>query len=169
MGATWPNWKARCRVTSEISDVERRAIDIVVVDSDPLDAGRIQHALSSLINEVEVLLDRESATERFLSDRADEAAVGQSPPDLLILDVGVMGGGTWSMIERLRERERFTDTAIVVVAGSPSADMVMQAEKAGADYFQVKPVSLVRLAELVASQQHLDLAVVRRTLAEDLS
>ena len=141
------------------------AADIMVVDADPLDADKIERALSALVNRVTVFNDPSEAADYLM--RRGRYAGNRRTPDLLILDAELMGEGCWEVIRDLRERPEYEDTAVVVVEDDPPAGHVMKAREVGADHFESKPVSMLRMAQLVARQRHLDMAVVRRSILHD--
>lgn len=136
------------------------AIDVMVIDAEPDDAARIRIALDPLVNDVEVIEDPDEAVDRLLSAESESDL-----PDLLIVDLELMGDGCWDLIADLRTRNGEA-VAVVVISEDPSAEDIMRAERAGADHFDSKPINLLRIGRLIAKQRRLDMAIVRSAITD---
>nr|MDQ3756963.1 response regulator transcription factor [Actinomycetota bacterium] len=103
--------------------------------------------------DVRELVERALAGAGYVvSTPADEAPDVSSPPDLVVLDLGVPGGLDLDVLRTWRER----GTAVVMLAGWTDTDDRVRALEAGADDFVAKPFSS---RELVARVQ----SVLRRS------
>jgi len=67
-----------------------------------------------------------------------EAAI-ESPPDLLVLDVGLPGMDGWEVLSRLRSTERTKDVVVLVLTAHAQEETRAKADRGGADAFLTKP------------------------------
>jgi len=78
------------------------------------------------------------------------AAMAVSPPDLLVLDIGLPDVDGWEILKWVRGAEQTRDLRVLVLTGLEHVD-ANQALALGADEFLTKPVSPRVLTETVGS------------------
>lgn len=134
------------------------AVDILIADSDPNEAARVQHALRHIRNRLEVFTDPERAVDRLL--QRGEFEDEQRAPDLILLDAELLGPGCYDLIKSYRGAE-LKHSVIAVLEADPDLERVERARKAGASAYTRKPLTLQSLAELLEDVEGIDLAAVR--------
>jgi CheY-like chemotaxis protein len=77
------------------------------------------------------------------------AAAAASPPDLILLDIGLPGMEGYEVAVRLRANGH-TRATLVALSGYGREDDVRRAREAGFDHHLVKPVDLAQLRRIVA-------------------
>jgi PAS domain S-box-containing protein len=82
-----------------------------------------------------------------------------SPPDVVLLDIGLPGMDGYQVAKHLRARPELEGVTICALTGhTPSDADRLRHQNSGFDYYFVKPVSLEKLSELLAKA-----TLVRRT------
>jgi CheY-like chemotaxis protein len=76
------------------------------------------------------------------------AAIEKSAPDLIYLDISLVGKDGREVAQELKNDERTKNIPIVILTAYPNADEL--AEEAGADDFLPKPFELEHLWEMTA-------------------
>ena len=113
---------------------------LLLVEDSPADVFLVREALreGELDCELQVVDDGEQAIQ-FL-ERVD--AGGETPPDLLLLDLNVPRIGGEQVLKRLRESQPCAEIAVVVITSSDSPrDRQKATELGAAEYFR-KPANL---------------------------
>lgn len=77
------------------------------------------------------------------------AALAESPPDAVILDLSLAPGGGLDMIDQIRAGERTRDLPVIVVSGASAADPRWRGRTAGWNHFVQKPADLMALVQLL--------------------
>ncbi len=87
-----------------------------------------------------VSLEADGCTVREAAS-ADEglAALGEEPPDLILLDVEMPQVDGWEMLRLVRERHGVESIPVVMYSGKVNAGSVSEAEERGAQAFVGKP------------------------------
>lgn len=101
----------------------------LVVDDD----ASVRAAITAMLTgdyEVEAVGDAEAALE----------AAHRSPPDIVLLDVGLPDTDGYALTRELRARKTTVDVPVVLVTGRDDRDTELAGLRAGADDFLVKPV-----------------------------
>ncbi|MBF0515987.1 MAG: response regulator transcription factor [Nitrospirae bacterium] len=80
--------------------------------------------------------------------KALDAAAAQTPPDVVVLDLGLPGEDGIEIINRLR---RTSDCGVVVVTARGRLDDRLKGLRQGADHYFVKPVDLRELAAVITN------------------
>jgi CheY-like chemotaxis protein len=123
-----------------MSDTERFALRVLVVDDDPDAVSTLALVLNLWCYEVRTAADGASALE----------AARMFLPDVVLMDVGMPGLDGWEAARRLREEAGMRDSLFVALTGfGLDADRRRSCE-AGFDHHLVKPVEpemLLRLLE----------------------
>lgn len=86
-------------------------------------------------------------------------ALGESLPDLAILDFTLPDGDALSLLPRMREVA--PDLGVVLLTGHGSVNLAVRAIRSGADHFLCKPVQLAELESILRGlgrQKHLERA-----------
>lgn len=140
------------------------AVDILIAEADDEDAARIRDAMGPLVNRVEMTRSAQETADRLF--HRGRWSRERRTPDLVILDAGMIGDGCWQMIERLKGRDGYEDSVIVVVAGKDGEDadragQSRRAYEAGARWFVGKPVRTDVLRRIVDDLEDMGFAVVR--------
>jgi CheY-like chemotaxis protein len=78
--------------------------------------------------------------------------VEASPPDVVLLDIGLPGMDGYQIAERLRERWGAGTMKIVALTGYGGAEDRQRSLRAGFDHHLVKPVSLEELQEVLSDR-----------------
>lgn len=110
---------------------------ILLVDDD----REMEHLVSSW-------LEVEEADHRLLiaADGLEALSLaGHSPPDLLLLDLGLPGPGGLTILSQLQGQASFEDTPVVVITGSDDPTTHAEARRRGACAVLLKPLRRVDL------------------------
>ena len=75
----------------------------------------------------------------------------QEKPDLILLDIGMPGGGGFSVAERIRNHPTLQDTPIIFITASKEVQHRDRAKEFGAAYFFEKPYNSKELLNAIAS------------------
>lgn len=135
------------------------AVDILIAESDPVEADRVRDALRPVLNSVTVFHDGERAADYLL--QRGEFAGERRTPDMILLDAELIGDGCWRLLKRLRSEPRYDDALIAVISSDPSLEKAERAREAGVTWFVGKPVKIETLALLVEDLEDMGLAVIR--------
>lgn len=136
------------------------AVDILIAESDPLEAKIVHGALDRLLNNrVTVLTDAEETLD-YLLQRGGYAEERRAP-DLIILDVDLIGDDCWEMLSGLRDRPGLEEAMIVVISSSASIAQAGRAEDAGVNWYSGKPINLENLSRIIEDLEDLGIAVIR--------
>ena len=77
-------------------------------------------------------------------------AANESPPDILLLDIGLPGHfNGFSLCEALSRDPRHNKLRVVVISGHGEAEDIEQAKRLGVVAYVVKPVSPATLVDLI--------------------
>jgi two-component system, OmpR family, KDP operon response regulator KdpE len=120
---------------SEWVDPER----ILIVEDDDALRETLAHTLASLCREVR--------TASTLAEAFHETS--HSPPELIVLDLGLPDGDGTVLVTRLREA---TDVPIIVLSGRDTEEAKVALLDAGADDFLIKPCGGAELLARVRGQ-----------------
>jgi signal transduction histidine kinase len=80
------------------------------------------------------------------------AMASESPPDVILLDIGMPGMNGYEVARQLRAQDKFADTLLIAVTGYGRASDVKQTEAAGFDHHLVKPIDYEKLQSLLAAR-----------------
>ena len=86
----------------------------------------------------------------YSSQSALEMA-GHSPPDVVLLDIGLPGMDGYEVARRLRQHPHTKEVKIIAVTGYEQATARQRTQEAGFDYHLVKPVDARKLRDLMAT------------------
>jgi CheY-like chemotaxis protein/anti-sigma regulatory factor (Ser/Thr protein kinase) len=78
------------------------------------------------------------------------AAARASVPEAIILDIGMPGMNGYDVARKLREDERFSNTALIALTGWGSNEDKRKAIDAGFDYHLTKPVDAVEMSRVLS-------------------
>jgi len=88
------------------------------------------------------------------------AMIDQHRPDLILLDIMMLGSNSMEIIETVREDQTLNKTAIVMISGTDDLNAIASFIKAGADDFLLKPFNatlfkarIVNALEQISIQQ----------------
>ncbi len=110
---------------------------ILVVDDEVPISSYLERKLSKLGYEVAVAEDGEDAL-----SKAEEFA-----PDLVLLDVKLPKLNGIQVCERLRSKEKFKNTRIVMLSAKAQSEEIKSGLDAGADKYLCKPISFPDILE----------------------
>jgi two-component system OmpR family response regulator len=83
--------------------------------------------------------------------------LGRNRPDALIIDLQRSPAQALRLLARMRRRQTLRDVAMVFLAGTDAEDFRAQALRTGADWFALRPLSMIdlqnRVAQLVQRQR----------------
>jgi len=82
------------------------------------------------------------------------AAMSDSPPDVLILDVGLPDLSGWEVLEFARAERALDGLTIIMLTGRSDAADLDRAEASGADRYLVKPFRPAELRRVVLDTLH---------------
>lgn len=110
----------------------------VIIEDDPDLATLFEIILQGANYETEIIQDGEAATQRL----------GAVTPDVVILDLHLPFISGVDVLKQIRADERLARTQVIIT----TADLYRaEALRAQADFILIKPVSLIRLRDLVAN------------------
>jgi signal transduction histidine kinase len=137
-----PDWSGETRPEQADAPVKAtRAVRILVVDDNIDSAESLAVLLRIDGHEVITVYDGVKAMETALRER----------PDVVLLDIGLPGLNGYEVCEAMRTGG-LKETLIVAMTGYGRNEDRCRSHKAGFDAFQVKPVALVALRELLAKK-----------------
>jgi len=70
-------------------------------------------------------------------------------PDLILMDLGLPEMDGWEAIRRIRSNSATAHIPVIALTAHSSLDEVKQAQEAGCDAFEVKPVDYKRLMKKI--------------------
>ena len=108
---------------------------ILVVDDDPTVGAALE----------QILTHEGYQVSRARDGRGALAAVANSPPDLILLDLNMPQMGGFEVCQRIKGDPATTLLPIVIVTGESEFDARMQAWDVGADDFLTKPFQVVEV------------------------
>jgi len=128
--------------------MNRKKSRIFVIEDNLGDVLLIQEALNARAIEAELqVMSSGEEAQRTLSSMERNAA-----PDLIIIDLNLPRVSGMSILESVRARETFANTATMVLTSSKATQDRLQAEKLGADAFVSKPLTLDDFLNTVGSE-----------------
>jgi CheY-like chemotaxis protein len=113
----------------------------LIVDDDHDAADSLGLVLGSYDFDAQVVYDGVSALSAALS----------SPPDVMLVDLGMRGMDGIRLAEFVRREESLQKTLLVAVTGYASAAVEEAARAAGFDHYLLKPVPIGRILGLIRS------------------
>jgi CheY-like chemotaxis protein len=111
---------------------------VMVIDGDQQILAALGHALGQAGYSANCCCDAEAAV----------AAVGQTPPHLIIADVNLRGVGGIQLCDRIRQRDGLADVPVMFLSATQAPDIIRRSYAAGAAYFVRKPFDVDVLLEL---------------------
>jgi adenylate cyclase len=109
--------------------VQRRTGHVLVVDDDALNRRLVTATLA-----------REGLRTTSANDGAAAlAAIGEDPPDVILLDIEMPGMNGIEVLERIKSDEKIRHLPVVMISGIDDAQSVVRCLEAGADDFLPKP------------------------------
>ena len=109
--------------------VQRRTGHVLVVDDDALNRRLVTATLA-----------REGLRTTSANDGAAAlAAIGEDPPDVILLDIEMPGMDGIEVLERIKSDEKLRHLPVVMISGIDDAQSVVRCLEAGADDFLPKP------------------------------
>ena len=133
---------------------------ILIVDDDPL----LRRSLAFHLEQAGYRVDTAANAEDAL------ALVRRSPPNLILLDIGLPGMDGYAVAQRVRQWDSHRPTLIIAVSGYGQPKDERRSRQSGFDHFLVKPVvfrilqSLLMTANGYAATAALAPAVAGRKL-----
>ncbi|MBI5241186.1 MAG: response regulator [Elusimicrobia bacterium] len=112
---------------------------ILIVDDDPAISGPLQEGLEAAGYEATVAEDGLQAVER----------AGAAPPDLIILDFHMPGGGGTSAYTALRALGPTLKTPVVFLSAVPLEEVKASVDWGPATFFIAKPAGLDRIVPVI--------------------
>jgi len=76
-------------------------------------------------------------------------SLGEVDPDIMLIDIAMPDVDGLELVRKLRSDENYAKTPIIMVTALAFRDMLEASEKAGADFFLTKPVSLFELSRTI--------------------
>jgi signal transduction histidine kinase len=126
--------------STEVQSLPLRRLKVLVVD-DSLDIART----------IGWMLEEIGHEHRLVDDgRKALLAAREFGPDVILLDIGLPGMDGYAVCRALRQDERFRSTCIIAQTGWGRDRDRESAGEAGFDHHLVKPVSLVKLEQLLS-------------------
>ena len=121
-------------------------VHVLVVEADPDDAALFEHVLTAQNARVTVAT---SATQAM-------AQAAETSPDVMVVDVSVMGKAGRDLLKRLRASAQVTirETPVVAVSAGSNAKEANRYLAQGFDGHLAKPVDIMRLIDLVTALTH---------------
>ena len=109
--------------------MQRRTGHVLVVDDDALNRRLVTATLA-----------REGLRTTSANDGAAAlAAIGEDPPDVILLDIEMPGMNGIEVLERIKSDEKLRHLPVVMISGIDDAQSVVRCLEAGADDFLPKP------------------------------
>ena len=109
--------------------MQRRTGHVLVVDDDALNRRLVTATLA-----------REGLRTTSANDGAAAlAAIGEDPPDVILLDIEMPGMDGIEVLERIKSDEKLRHLPVVMISGIDDAQSVVRCLEAGADDFLPKP------------------------------
>lgn len=124
-----PRGKSTSPGGSELSLVECHGPRILIVDDDPQIRGVLLRLLSRFSGSVVQAASAEEALE----------ALRQTPPDLVLLDIGLPGRSGHSVLGEIRASADLRLVPVVILSGAGNREDKLRALRAGATDFLAKP------------------------------
>jgi len=113
-------------------DSSRRAL---IVDDDPDFCVLLREMLKWRGFEVSIAFSASDAL----------SSMGQVHPEIMLVDIQMPEVDGLELIRRIRSDKSFAKTPIIVITATAIMDMLLESQKAGADFFLTKPVSFLEL------------------------
>lgn len=136
------------------------AVSIVVAESDPETARRIQTAFRMIANEIEVLTTRQQVEDYIAGIKRFRG--GWDVPDVLIVDVDMLGEHCPWTLKRMRQKAEGNRPIIVAVTGEPSTEESAElVDSVGIFGYVPKPLGATELMNMVHQIEGLALYLVR--------
>jgi CheY-like chemotaxis protein len=112
-------------------------IDILIAEDNPADLRLMEEALGELrpVPATHVVVDGEQVLEYLFEPKT-------LPPALLFLDFHLPKIESRDLLKRIREQQRFRETAVVVLTTSEVDEFISEAYRLGADCYLSKPSDL---------------------------
>ena len=110
---------------------------ILVADDDPVTVRMLSGLLEGGGFEVEVAFDAMQAVMKAM----------RKPPDAVILDIGMPGGGGFQVLQRLKAITKMKAIPVIVVTALDDPALPARVRALGANEFLKKPVSADQLRE----------------------
>ncbi|MBK9118230.1 MAG: response regulator [Phycisphaerales bacterium] len=123
---------------------------VLIADDNPQILELLEAYLEPLGLEVQVAGDGEAAL----------AAVEQSPPDLILLDIMMPKRSGFEVCRLLKDDPRYRDIAVIMVTALNEVGDLERARECGADDYLSKPVNKIELLDRV--QNLLKLRALKR-------
>jgi len=117
---------------------ERKVRRVLIVD----DMRSLRAFYRALLKDTDYLLDEASD-----GAQAVRKCMGNTPPDLVFLDIMMPGMNGIETCQHIKERRK--DIAVVIVSNKKDRVHVRQAQEAGCDCFLAKPVNRDELIQTI--------------------
>jgi two-component system, OmpR family, response regulator len=124
---------------SKRTDCRAHALRVLVVEDDQDTAASLVMLLRLYGYDVEVAVDGPSAL----------PAVQASPPDVVLLDIGLPKMNGWVVAKQIREQTALKRPFLVAISGYGAEADRLRSQEAGMDLHLVKPVDPVELLKLL--------------------
>ena len=119
----------------DLDEAQKFSPAILIVDDDEDVRNVIADALQSGDNDVNIMKARNGIDALI--------AIGQSKPDIIILDVIMPNMDGFDVCERLKANDNVRNVKIIGISGDHNPDLRERILAAGADMFFTKPLDLV--------------------------
>jgi CheY-like chemotaxis protein len=110
---------------------------ILIADDDPVTVQMLSGLLEGSGFEVEVAFDAMQAVMKAM----------RKPPDAVILDIGMPGGGGFQVLQRLKAITKMKAIPVIVVTALDDPALPARVRALGANEFLKKPVSADQLRD----------------------
>lgn len=133
-------------------DVSNRAVEILLVEDNPLDVLLTKEAFrSSKINcNLHIVKDGEEALE-FLQGK--DGLVSHPKPDLILLDLNLPKIDGREVLNKIKKDQDLKDIPVIILSGSDSELDITKSYDLHANSYVVKPETFEDLKEIVSSIQ----------------
>jgi len=134
-------------------------IRVMLVEDNPGDADLTRETLQSgkLLMDIQVVTDGAMAVDTLL----DLVATGQSPPDLILLDLNLPRLDGSQVLATIKGHETLRTIPVVILTSSDAEQDIVKSYNLGANCYVTKPVGLEAFQTIVRSVQDFWFTVVK--------
>ncbi len=123
---------------------EEQALQVLLVEDNPGDAGLIRHALDLSDHPVHLTVCPDGLSALGYLRRGDGP-----PVQIILLDLGLPLKDGWDVLSELKADIRLKDIPVLILTGSEDAEDSIRATFSRADDYLLKPKDLIRLSALL--------------------
>ncbi len=123
---------------------QKTAVEVLLVEDNPGDAGLIRHALDLSDQPVHLTVSPDGLSALGYLRRGDGP-----PPQLILLDLGLPAKDGWEVLAELKEDRKLSHIPVLILTGSENTEDSIRATFSKADDYLLKPKDLIRLGALL--------------------